>query len=84
MNISIDAIANFNPVGAVKPLFIRLEDENHELHTYKIETIKQTKEENISGIHALIFKCGIEEQGMMRDVTLRYHCRSHKWSLIEP
>ena len=46
MNVTIDANATFNPLGEIKPLYVRLEDENHELHTYKIESIEQVKEEN--------------------------------------
>lgn len=48
MNISIDANATFNPLGDIKPIYVRIEDESHELHTYKIEEVKRTKDEKFA------------------------------------
>lgn len=30
MNVTVDVNATFNPLGEIKPLYVRLEDENHE------------------------------------------------------
>ncbi len=82
MNITIDANASFNPLGEIKPLYIRLEDENHELHTYKIEHIKQVKEEKYAGISSFLYTCEIEVEGILKQIKIRYYVASHKWALI--
>ena len=51
----VDVIATFNVEGKIKPNYIRLEDENHTLHTYKIENVVFTKEEKYAGIPVLLF-----------------------------
>ena len=87
MTVSIDATAAFNPVGDIKPIYVRLEDENHELHTYKIHSIKQIKDEKYSGIASRLFYCtivisdGVSES--IKEIVIRYHFQSHKWSLID-
>ena len=87
MTVSIDANATFNPVGDIKPVYVRLEDENHELHTYKIQSINQIKDEKYSGICSRLFYCSIiisdsiDEQ--IKDIMIRYHFVSHKWTLVD-
>lgn len=83
MSISIDANATFNPVGDIRPRFIRLEDDNHELHTYKIENVNSIKEEHYLGIHSILFNCSIKVEEVMKTIDIRYHFESHKWSLVE-
>lgn len=82
MNVAIDANATFNPLGEIKPLYVRLEDEKHELHTYKIEHIEQVKEEKHSGIGSLLYVCQINVEGIMKQIKIRYYIASHKWALI--
>ncbi len=82
MTINIDVNATFNPVGDIKPVYVRLEDENHELHTYKIQSINQTKDEKYSGINARVFYCSILESEIAKEIVIRYHFQSHKWTLI--
>ena len=81
-NVSVDVNASFNPIGDIKPLYVRLEDENHELHTYRIENVNSTKEEKYSGIQSRIFHCNISIEGCKKEITLRYYYVSHKWALI--
>lgn len=83
MNKVIDANATFNTVGQIKPLFIRLENENHELHTYRVEKINYTKEEKYSGIQSLLYNCSIQMGTQMKEVEIRYYINSHKWMLVE-
>lgn len=80
--ISIDANATFNPLGEIKPMYIRLEDEEHQLHTYKIESISNIKEEKYSGISAILFVCNIRMEECMREIKIRYYIPSHKWTLV--
>lgn len=83
MNVTIDANATFNSLGEIKPLYVRLEDENHELHTYKIEDIEQIKEEKYAGIGSILYVCQISVEGVLRQIKIRYYIASHKWALIE-
>jgi hypothetical protein len=79
--ISIDANATFNPLGEIKPMYIRLEDEEHQLHTYKIERISNIKEEKYSGVSSILFVCHIAIEECLREIKLRYYVPSHKWML---
>ena len=83
MNVTIDANATFNPLGEIKPLYVRLEDENHELHTYKIENIEQVKEEKYAGIGSFLYVCQISVGGVLRQIKIRYYIASHKWALMK-
>ena len=83
MNVTIDANATFNPLGEIKPRYVRLEDENHELHTYKIENIEQVKEEKYAGISSFLYVCRISVEGVMRQIRIRYYIASHKWTLVD-
>ena len=47
--VAVDANATFNPLGEIKPMYVRLEDEEHQLHTYKIQSISNVKEEKYAG-----------------------------------
>jgi hypothetical protein len=49
--IPVDVNATFNTIGNIKPVYVRIENEHHELHTYKIQTIEFYKEENKAGIN---------------------------------
>lgn len=82
MNIIIDANATFNTAGEIKPLYIRLEDEHHELHTYKIEKINYVKEEKYSGIQSFLYNCSVMIENAMKEVEIRYNVGSHKWVLM--
>lgn len=83
MTVTIDANATFNPLGEIKPLYVRLEDESHMLHTYKIESIEQTKEEKYAGVGSILYVCTINVDGMLKRIKIRYYIASHKWALVE-
>lgn len=80
---AIDANATFNPLGEIKPMYIRVEDEQHQLHTYKIESISNIKEEKYSGISSILFVCHIVIEDCLREIKLRYYVPSHKWMVEE-
>lgn len=83
MTVTIDANATFNPLGEIKPLYVRLEDEEHVLHTYKIESIEQMKEEKFAGVKSFLYVCQINVAGTLRQIKIRYYIASHKWALVE-
>jgi hypothetical protein len=79
----VDVIATFNTLGRIKPNFIRLEDNRHELQTYKIFDIEQVKEEKYAGLNMILFICNVPVGDSTRQVKLRYHIDTHKWMLIQ-
>ena len=66
-HMPVDVIATFNVQGKIKPNYIRLEDENHALQTYKIESIVFSREENYAGISTLVFGCNIRAGRLYAD-----------------
>ncbi|NLK26919.1 MAG: hypothetical protein GX306_01035 [Clostridiales bacterium] len=81
--IPVDVIATFNVQGEIKPNYIRLEDENHLLQTYKIQSIVYSKEEKYGGIPTLLFCCNILRGSCMQMIKIKYHINTHQWVLIK-
>ncbi|MDF2540801.1 MAG: hypothetical protein K0S47_519 [Herbinix sp.] len=81
-NMPVDVIATFNVQGKIKPNFIRLEDEQHTLHTYKIESIVYSKEENYAGVSVLLFCCNIAMGNCMQMINIKYHIKTHQWVIV--
>jgi hypothetical protein len=81
-HIPVDVIATFNVQGRIKPNYIRLEDENHTLQTYKIENIVFSKEEKYAGIPVLVFCCNIIIQDRIQMINIKYHIKTHQWVLV--
>ncbi|MGB8451228.1 MAG: hypothetical protein WCD89_02760 [Anaerocolumna sp.] len=82
MNPGIDVVAAFNPIGEIKPVYVRFEDENHILQIYKIDTINNQKAEKYSGLNAILFICSAQCNSQTSEIKLRFYCNSHKWVLI--
>lgn len=82
MNVTIDANATFNPLGEIRPVYVRLEDAEHELHIYKILDIEQIKVEKYCGIESFLYVCTINRNGTMTQIKIRYYVASHKWALV--
>lgn len=80
--IPIDVNATFNTLGAIKPIYVRLEDTSHVLHTYKIQGVEYSKEDKKAGINTIIFVCYIEDEGIQKQLKLSYNLNSHKWVLL--
>jgi len=81
-HMPVDVIATFNVQGKIKPNYIRLEDYNHALQTYKIETVIYSREENYSGIPVLLFCCNIKRDDCMQMINIKYHIKTHQWVLV--
>ena len=82
LHMPVDVIATFNVQGKIKPNFIRLEDENHVLQTYKIENIVFSREEKYAGIPVILFCCNIMRRSCMQIINIKYHVKSHQWVLV--
>jgi len=84
MNIAVDVNATFNTVGDIKPLYIRLEDDNHKLHVYKIiEVISKDVKQN--GLHNYFtFTCTIlSPDNSSKIIRIKYLPGSNRWLLID-
>lgn len=80
--LPVDVNATFNTVGGIKPIYIRLEDEEHKLHTYKIQGIEYSQEDKRAGSTTIVFVCYIEDEGIQKQLKLSYSLNSHKWVLL--
>ncbi len=81
-HMPVDVNATFNVQGKIKPIYIRLEDEEHVLQTYKIESIVYSREENYAGIPVLVFCCNIRVGDCMQMINIKYHIKTHQWVLM--
>jgi len=81
-HMPVDVIATFNVQGKIKPNYIRLEDENHALQTYKIESIVFSREESYAGVPILLFCCNIILGDCMQMINIKYHIKTHQWVLV--
>lgn len=75
----VDVVATFNVEGRIKPNYIRLEDEFHTLHTYRIENILYSREEKYGGIPVILFCCNILREECMQIIHIKYHINTHQW-----
>lgn len=81
-HMPVDVVATFNVQGKIKPNYIRLEDEEHTLHTYKIENIIFSREEKYAGLPVILFCCNIMRNGYMQIIHIKYHVNTHQWVLV--
>lgn len=80
--VPVGVIAAFNEQGKIRPNFVRIEDENHTLRTYKIEDIISSREERYAGIPVLRFCCNIVLGDCTQMINIKYHINTHQWVLI--
>jgi hypothetical protein len=80
-HMPVDVNATFNVQGKIKPVYIRLEDEEHVLQTYKIESIVFSREEKYAGVEALLYCCNIRVGDCMQMINIKYHIKTHQWIL---
>ncbi len=82
-HMPVDVNATFNVEGKIKPIYIRLEDEEHVLQTYKIHSIVYSREEKYAGVEVLFFCCNICIGDCMRMIYIKYHVKTHQWVLVQ-
>ena len=80
--LPVDVNATFNVLGGIKPIYIRLEDDEHKLHTYKVQNVDYSKEDKRAGNTTIVFVCYIEDEGIQKQLKLSYNLNSHKWVLL--
>ena len=78
----VDVISICSAGGEIRPLRIRLEDEEHQLLRIDIDEVISVKSIQYVGIEAQIFLCRATVQGMRMLFELKYTIRTHSWCLM--
>ena len=81
-NHPVDVIAVCSADGSIKPLRLRMEDEEHQLLRIDIEEVISCKEIQYVGIEAHVFLCRATVRGRESVFELKYTIRSHNWCLM--
>lgn len=81
-NHPVDVISMCSAGGDIRPLRLRLEDEQHRLLRVDIEEIVSEKQVQYVGIEAQIFLCRATVEGRKWLFELKYTIRTHTWCLM--
>ena len=81
-NRAVDVISVCSADGEIRPLRLRMEDEEHQLLRIDIEEIVNMKPIQYAGIEAQIFLCKATVRGKAWMFELKYMIRSHNWCLM--
>lgn len=81
-NSPVDVISMCSADGSIKPLRLRIEDEEHQLLRIDIEEVISCKEIQYVGIEAHVFLCRATVRGKESVFELKYTIRSHVWSIL--
>ena len=83
MNICpVDVIAMCSANGDIRPLRLRMEDEEHQLLRVDIDEVISCKQVQYVGIEAYVFLCRATVEGKEWLIELKYTVRSHSWCLL--
>ena len=77
----VDVIAMCSASGEIRPLRMRLEDEEHQLMRVDIEEIVNVRQVQYVGIEATVYLCRATVRQKRWLFELKYTIRSHTWSL---
>lgn len=78
----VDVISVCSASGDIRPLRLRMEDEQHQLFRIDITEIVSMKEVQYVGIEAHVFLCRAMVQGKEWLFELKYTIRTHTWCLM--
>lgn len=81
INKPIEVISQFNVVGGIIPLRIRIEDGDQQLITAKINEIFYANENQYAGIKTLDYGCRVNIGEREQLLELRYHVEAHRWTI---
>ena len=81
-NSPVDVISVCSADGSIKPLRLRMEDEEHQLLRIDIEEVISCKEIQYVGIEAHVFLCRATVRQREWLFELRYTIRTHSWCLL--
>ena len=78
----VDVISVCSASGEIRPLRLRLEDEEHQLLRIDIEEVVSVKEVPYVGVEATIFLCRATVWEKKWLFELKYTIRTHCWCLM--
>ena len=78
----VDVISMCSASGEIRPLRIRMEDEQHQLLRIDIQEIISIKEIKYLGIEATVYLCRATVREKEWLFELKYTIRSHNWSFL--
>ena len=78
----VDVISMCSANGDIRPLRLRMEDEDHQLLRIDIDEVISSKQVQYVGIEAHVFLCRAKVKGKQWLFELKYTIRSHVWSLF--
>ena len=81
-NRSVDVICVCSANGEIRPLRIRLENEEHQLVRIDIDEVINSRKIQYVGIEATVFLCRATVENKEWIFELKYTIRSHHWSLL--
>ena len=81
-NQPVDVISVCSAAGEIRPLRLRMEDEQHQLLRIDIDEIISCREVQYVGIEAQIFLCRATVCEKEAVFELKYTIRSHSWCLL--
>ena len=81
-NQPVDVISVCSANGDIKPLRLRIEDEEHQLLRVDIHEIISMKPIQFVGIEAQVFLCKSIVQGKEWLFELKYTIRTHTWCIL--
>lgn len=78
----VDVIAMCSANGDIRPLRLRMEDEEHQLLRVDIDEVVSSKRIQYVGIEAYVFLCRAMVDEKQWLFELKYTIRSHSWCLL--
>ena len=78
----VEVIASCDTCGRFRPLRVRFEGADSQLHRLSIQQVISAREVTYVGIEAIVYLCRSYEENRERIFELRYNIRSHDWQLL--
>ena len=85
VNIPIQVMALTDRDGRITPCWFRLEGEDHQIQTIRVEKTVCRSDKNFTGILEKQFICLVNtnEEGYSRSVELRYNLETQRWRIVQ-
>lgn len=78
----VDVISVCSASGEIRPLRIRMEDEEHQLLRINVEEIISVEDIRHVGVEALVFRCRATVWDRKWTFELKYYIRTHTWCML--
>lgn len=78
----VDVISVCSAGGDIRPLRVRIENEEHQLQRIDIDQVISIRQIQYVGIEAKVFLCRAFVCGKVRLFELQYTIRTHTWHML--